>query len=101
MHDPAYACPALVADHLKNAMAKEIKTRKELQEIVMREARTGGKCGDDLRSVIILGPLARVRSNWDIATSSNHPTKIVSAECRTELNMIVGRLQAQYDLSGD
>ena len=30
-----------------------------------------------------------------------HPTRLVSALCRAELNVILGRLQAQYDLSGD
>jgi hypothetical protein len=79
--------------------AKETKTRKELEEIVMREAKASGKC-NDLQSVMILGPLDRGHSNWDFGTASNHPTNMVSAECRIELNMIVGRLQVQYDLSG-
>ena len=79
--------------------AKEMKTRIELGEIVMREAKASGKC-NDLRSVMILGPLDRGHSNWDIGTASNHPiTRAVSAECRIELNMILGRLQVQYDLS--
>jgi hypothetical protein len=49
---------------------------------------------------MILGPLDRGHSNWDIGTASNHPiTRAVSAECRIELKMILGRLQVQYDLS--
>lgn len=79
--------------------AKEMKTRKELEDIVMREAKAGGKC-NDLQSVVILGPLDRGYSNWDVGTASNHPTNLVSPGCRIELNMIVGRLQMQYDLSG-
>lgn len=35
---------------------KEMKTRKELEQIVMREAKASGKCAD-LQSVIILGLL--------------------------------------------
>jgi len=63
------------------------------------EAKASGKC-NDLRSVMILGPLDRGHSNWDIGTASNHPiTRAVSAECRIELKMILGRLQVQYDLS--
>jgi hypothetical protein len=81
-------------------MAKETKTREQLAEIVMREARTSGKCGD-LQSVHVIGPIARPYTNWDIASSWNRPTRLVSALCRAELNVIVGRLQAQYDLSGD
>jgi hypothetical protein len=81
-------------------MAKEPKTRKELEAIVMHEARASGKCGD-LQSIIVLGPVDLGHSNWDIGTTSTHPTNLVSSACRLELNMIVGRLQAQYDLSDD
>jgi hypothetical protein len=66
----------------------------------MRMAKTSGKCGD-LGSVMILGPLDRRNSNWNIGTASTHPTNPIAAECRIELNMIVGRLQVKYDLSGD
>jgi hypothetical protein len=35
--------------------AKEMKTKKELADIVMREAKASGKC-NDLMGVHILGP---------------------------------------------
>jgi hypothetical protein len=82
------------------AMPKETKTREQLAEIIMSEARASGKCAD-LHSVHVIGPIDREYTNWDIAPSSNHPTRLVSALCRAELNVILGRLQAQYDLSGD
>jgi hypothetical protein len=80
--------------------AKERKTRKEIEKIVMREAKASGKC-NDLASVIIIGSFRRKYSNWDTGTASNHPNHLVSPECRIELNNIVGRLQVQYDLSAD
>jgi hypothetical protein len=76
-------------------MAKEMKTRKELADLVMREARASGKCAD-LQSVYVIGPI----SNWDIGASSDSPN-LVSGSCRIELNIIVGRLQATFDLSSD
>jgi hypothetical protein len=53
-------------------MAKETKTRKELADLVMREARASGKCAD-LHSVYVIGPVNRVHSNWDIGTASDGP----------------------------
>jgi hypothetical protein len=55
----------------------------------------------DLESVHVVGPVPRGYSNWDIGTASTHSPNLISPGCRIELNMIVGRLQAQYDLSGD
>jgi hypothetical protein len=78
-------------------MAKETKTGKQLQELVMREASASGKCAD-LESVIVVGPVERGYSNWDIATSPTHPKNTISGACQIELNMIVGRLQAKYNL---
>jgi hypothetical protein len=80
-------------------MARETKTRKELADLVMREARASGKC-PDLQSVFVIGPVSRGHSNRDIGTSSDGPN-LVSGPCRIKLNIIVGRLQATYDLSGD
>src|SRR5215472_13744382 len=48
----------------------------------------------DLHSVVVLGPVTQGRSNWHIGTSSNGPN-LVSAPCRMELNLIVGRLQGK------
>jgi len=75
-------------------MAKERKTRKELEDLVMQEALASGRCGD-LQNIAILGPVDLGHSNWDIGTASTHPTNLVSSACRLELNMIVGRLQAR------
>ncbi len=81
-------------------MAKENKTRKQLREIIMREARDSGKC-DDLESLLVVGPLDRGYANWDIGTPSTHSTNLVSARCLIELNEIIVRLQTQYDLKGN
>jgi len=58
-------------------MTKEPRTREQLAEMVLKEARATGKCAD-LHSVIVLGPVAQGRSNWHIGTSSNDPN-LVSA----------------------
>ena len=80
-------------------MTKEPRTRDQLAEMILKEARATGKCAD-LHSVVVLGPVTQGRSNWHIRTSSNGPN-LVSAACRVELNLIVGRLQAKYDLAGE
>jgi hypothetical protein len=80
-------------------MTKEIRTREQLAEMVLKEAHATGKCAD-LHSVVVLGPVTQGRSNWHIGTSSNGPN-LISAPCRMELNLIVGRLQAKYDLAGE
>ena len=77
-------------------MTKEPRTREQLAETISKEACATGKC-DDLHSVAVLGPVTQGRSNWHIRTSSNGPN-LVSAACRVELNLIVGRLQAKHDL---
>jgi len=80
-------------------MTKEPRTREQLAEMILKEAQATGKCAD-LHSVVVLGPVTQGRSNWHIGTSSNGPN-LVSAPCRKELNLIVGRLQAKYDLAGE
>ena len=80
-------------------MTKEPTTREQLAEMILKEAHATGKC-DDLHSVAVLSPVTRGRSNWHIRTSSNGPN-LVSAACRVELNLIVGRLQAKHDLAGE
>jgi hypothetical protein len=61
-------------------MAKETKTRKELAELVMREAHASGKC-TDFHGVHVMGSLNREHSDWDIGTSSGGPN-LVSGPCR-------------------
>ena len=41
-------------------MAKEMKTRKELADLLMREARASDKCAD-LQSVYVIGPVNEPR----------------------------------------
>jgi hypothetical protein len=77
-------------------MPKALKTQSEFAELMMREARSSRKCAD-LHSVAILGPLARSNTNWDFATA---PTGR-SPECQNELQAIAGRLQREFDPSGD
>ena len=79
-------------------MTKEPRTREQLAETILKEAHATGKCAD-LHSVVVLGPVTQGRSNWHIRTYLNGPN-LVSAACRVELNLIVGRLQAKYDLAG-
>ena len=78
-------------------MTKEPRTREQLAEMILKEAHATGKC-DDLHSVAVLGPVTQGRSNWHIRTSSG--PNLVSAAC-VELNLIVGRRQAKYDLAGE
>jgi hypothetical protein len=70
-------------------MAKEMKTRQELADLVLREARAGGKCAD-LHSVYVIGPVNRGHSNWDFGTSSDGPN-LISGPCRIKLNVAFGR----------
>jgi hypothetical protein len=56
-------------------MARETNTRKQLADLVMREARASGKC-PDLQSAFVIGPISRGHSNWDIGTSSDGPTSL-------------------------
>jgi len=79
-------------------MAKETRSKKQLEKLVTREVSASGKCSD-LKSVTVIGPVERGHSNWDIVISSTRPPNTISDPCRIELTMIVGRLQAQYDLS--
>ncbi len=45
--------------------------KKQLEELVIREASASGKC-DDLKIVTVIGPVERGHSNWDIVISSNN-----------------------------
>ena len=79
-------------------MAKEMKTRKELTNLVMREARARQV---PRSSEFVCHRTSQPRAlELDIGTSSDGPN-LVSGPCRIKLNVIVGPLQATYDLSGD
>ena len=81
-------------------MAKIMKTRAQLEEMMMDEARKSGKCAD-LISIVISGPHIGRSANWDFGEYWEHGPTIGSSACRVELQMIVGRLQQQFDLSED
>jgi hypothetical protein len=79
-------------------MAKEFKTRGELQKLVLDEARNSGKC-TDLTEVVITGPFPSRELTWDIMRQPR--VSIVSVDCATEIDKIVRRLQMMFELSGD
>jgi hypothetical protein len=78
-------------------MAKEFKTRGELQKLVLEEARNSGKC-PDLAEVVITGPFPSRELTWDIMRRPRAAT--VSVDCATEIDNIVRRLQMRFELSG-
>jgi hypothetical protein len=80
-------------------MTKEKKTRAELAQMMISEARNSGKCAD-LYDLSISGPHQDQQSNWDYMIIRSGSTRI-SSVCDAELRIIAGRLQAKYDLSGD
>ena len=82
-------------------MPKAPKTRSELAEMMMAQARQTGKC-DGLDRVLINGPHPGGPSNWDFEIYRSGPTRSgPTPVCRHELRLIAGRLQALFDLSGD
>ena len=79
-------------------MAKEFKTRGELQKLVLDEARDSGKC-TDLPDIVVTGPFPSRELTWDIM---KQPGSIAaSVDCTSEINKIVRRLQDMFELSGD
>jgi hypothetical protein len=79
-------------------MAKEFKTRAELQKLVLDEARNSGKC-TDLTDVVIIGPFPSREFTWDIMRRPG--VAVVSVDCAAEIEKIVRRLQIMFELSGD
>ena len=79
-------------------MAKEFKTRAELQKLVLDEARNSGKC-TDLPDIVITGPFPSRELTWDILKQRGGP--VVPADCAAEIDKIVRRLQMMFELSGD
>jgi hypothetical protein len=77
-------------------MAKEFKTRTELQKLVLDDARNSGKC-TELTEVVITGPFPSREFTWDIMRRP----RVASVDCATELDNIVRRLQIMFELSGD
>jgi hypothetical protein len=76
-------------------MNKEKRSRDQLSEMVMEEAKAIGKCSD-LREVQILRAQLGY-ANWE--TDVLHRSTRVSTPCRVELRLIIGRLQTLFDLA--
>ena len=79
-------------------MAKEFKTRGELQKLVLEEARKSGQCAD-APAIIITGPFPSREFTWDMMRRPG--AAALPAGCAKELEMIVRRLQMMFELSGD
>ena len=79
-------------------MAKEFKTRGELQKLVLDGARDSGKCAD-LGEIVVTGPFPSREFNWD--TMRRPGAASVSADCAKEIGTVVRRLQVLFELSGD
>jgi hypothetical protein len=79
-------------------MAEELKSRGELQELVLQEARKSGKCAD-LAGIVVTGPFPSREFNWDILRSPR--AALGSDDCLKEIEGIVRRLQPLFELSGD
>jgi hypothetical protein len=79
-------------------MAKEYKTRTELKELVLDEARKSGKCAG-LTEVVITGPFPSREFSWDVLRRPRAAT--ISDECFAEIEKTVRRLQMTLELSGD
>ena len=80
-------------------MPKTLKTRSELAQLLLNEARQSGKC-TGLIDVFITGPHSGRSVNWGFGTAPTERSTI-SPECGTELQAIARRLQAEFDLSAD
>ena len=79
-------------------MAKETKTRGELQKLVLKEARKSGKCTAGTE-VLVTGPFPSRELTWDIMRRNRPAT--LSTDCAAEIDNVVRRLQVMFDLSGD
>jgi hypothetical protein len=80
-------------------MTKEKKTRAELAQMMISEARNSGKCAD-LYDLSISGPHQDQHSNWHYMIIRSGGARI-SSECDAKLRVIAGQMQAKYNLSGD
>jgi hypothetical protein len=79
-------------------MAKEFKTRRELQKLVLDEVRNSGKCVE-VPDIVITGPFPSRELTWDIRKQPG--SAAVSVDCTSEIDKIVRRLQMMFELSGD
>ncbi len=79
-------------------MAKELKTRGDLHNMVVVEALKSGTCAE-LPEILIIGPFPSRELTWDFMKKPG--SAAVSADCISEIQKIVRRLQQMYELSGD
>jgi hypothetical protein len=77
-------------------MAKERKSKSELEAIVFAEARREREC-EDLTDVSVVGVAdERVDFNWEVSSTGNSTRR-----CEETIARIVARLQKRYDLVQD
>jgi hypothetical protein len=76
-------------------MAKQVKTRTELEAMIMAEVRQHPEC-ENVEVVAITRPVGRP---WDVAVVRDGPS--IPARCRLRIDEITQRLVAQYDLAPD
>jgi hypothetical protein len=74
-------------------MTKGIKSRRELEAMVMTEARRYPEC-QKVEAVAVTRPLGRP---WDIAVIRDGPQ--ISVPCHLRIHGIVQRLSAEYALA--
>lgn len=78
-------------------MAKILKTRSELEKLLLNEARQSGRCLG-LADIFITGPHPERAVTWGFGIASTERSTVA---CECELRAIADRLQSEFDLSGD
>jgi len=78
-------------------MTKTLKTRSELEKLLLNEARQSGRCLG-LADIFVTGPHPERAVTWGFGVAS---TERSTCECGIELRAIADRLQSEFDLSGD
>jgi hypothetical protein len=82
-------------------MTKELKTRRQLETLIMQAAANSGKRAD-LESVCVVGPFPPSFGDWQLgAFKAKGNATALSPECETELAAIVLRLRQGCYLEGD
>jgi hypothetical protein len=80
-------------------MTKILKTRSELEKLLLNEARQSGRCLG-LADIFITGPHPERAVTWGFGIASTDRST-VACECGIELRAIADRLQSEFDLSAD
>jgi predicted transcriptional regulator len=87
---------ATTTDDRSCHMPKEVRTRAQLEAMMMEEVRKQPKC-DEVASIVVIGPVERPDANWDKAVRPKS-TAVVSLECDQALEVIKRDLQARFNL---